>query len=347
MEELKLKGPHKRRHFLRLYKKCRDVRLRERYHAMYLSFTYSWREISEILGRKYETVLEWAQAYNEHGIEGLKMDKPSGRPSSLTHEQLSALKETVKVSPRKQGFDFSNWSCKRIRAFIVERFVVKLSVERIRQLMHKLGFVLIKPSYKYVLADRNERNAFKRRIKRVFSALGTNDVLLFQDEASVKQHPTIIAKWALKGTKEFVGTLGNHAKVAVFGAISTRGNFYHVKSKNINGKEFMRFVRHLFSVYKDKRIFLVIDNAPWHKSGEVQKFLLSCKERLTVVLLPAYSPDFNPIEHLWKYMREVVSHNTFFLSIKDIWNALSEFFRNLQNSPKQILSRCSTDYLFG
>mgnify|MGYP001597427724 CR=1 FL=1 len=65
MEKIQLKGKHKKEDFLRLYRKSRDVRLRERYQAMYLSFKYSWKEIAEILDRDYETILAWVKLYNE------------------------------------------------------------------------------------------------------------------------------------------------------------------------------------------------------------------------------------------------------------------------------------------
>ena len=347
-EKLKLKTDMTRDDFLKLFKKCKDLRLRERYQAMYLSFKYDWKEISEILGRDYETVLSWVYAFNVHGLEGLKMDNPPGRPSSLNSEQLGELKKTVQCSPRTIGLKFSNWNCKTIDELIKCKFKVRLSVERIRQILHELGFVRIKPSYRFVLADKLSRKRFLQRIKSVFSRFKSGDVLLFQDEASIKQHPTLSARWMLKGTKQFVNTLGNHAKVSVFGAINhALGKVYHMKSKTMNGKTFMKFVNRLLRSHKGKRLFLVIDNAPWHRSLEVGKFMKKNKRRLEILWLPTYSPDFNPIEHLWKCMRDNVSHNTFFSTIGELKNVLSEFFKKIYSTPQKIKSLCSPDYLFG
>src|SRR3989338_5571151 len=99
MEKLQLKGNRTKDDFLRFYKKCKDARLKERYQAMYLSFKYDWKEIAEIVGRDYDTILEWVKAYNENGLQGLNSIKPAGRPASLTGEQQDEVKRTVQISP--------------------------------------------------------------------------------------------------------------------------------------------------------------------------------------------------------------------------------------------------------
>jgi putative transposase len=346
MEKLALKGAHTKEDFLRFYKKCKDIRLKERYHAMYLSFTYDWKEIAEILGRDYETVLGWAKAYNEGGLQALNADKPPGRTSSLTNAQQSELKRTVQMSPRKLGFKFGNWNCKNLSWWILKKFRIRLKREAVRLLLHRLGFVLIKPTYKYVLADKHERKRFLRRFRHKCKSLSCSDLLMFLDEASVKQHPMLKAKWMLRGSKEYVKTFGNHAKTNIFGAITALGDVFHMKSAKQNSGVFIKFLEHLMALNPKKRLVLVIDNAPWHKSKKVQKFLDKVQDRIQVLLLPAYSPDLNPIEHLWKFMRCVVA-NVFFLKIKDLNNALTDFFKSLYSRTEKILSLCSPDYLLG
>lgn len=347
MEKVELKGKLTRIDFLRLYKKCKDMRLKERYHAMYLSFTYDWEEVAMILGRDYQTMLQWARAYNERGIAGLESDKPSGRPSRVTPEQQDEIKRIVQVSPRKLGLKFSNWTCKSLSWLIKKMFCVTLRREAVRNLLHKLGFVLIRPTYRYVLADAKERKRFLRRFRRKFSRLTKHDLLLFLDESTVKQHPLLQAKWALQGSKEFVGTLGNHAKTHVFGAINhAMGKAFHIKSKKLNSDVFMKFVERLMALNPKKHLMLVIDNAPWHTSKKVMSFFESVADKVEIIWLPTYSPDFNPAEHLWKFMKGVVS-NFFFPTMKELNTALTDFFRSLYQKKQKIMALCSPDYLLG
>jgi transposase len=347
MEKLQLKGNHTKDDFLRFYKKCKDIRLKERYHAMYLSFSYSWKEISEILGRDYDTILEWVKAYNEHGLQGLNSVKPSGRPSSLSGEQQEEVKNTVKMSPRSFGLKFSNWNCKNLAWWIFKQFHVKLGREAVRLLLHKLGFVLIKPTYKYVLADKHERKRFLRRFRRKFKCLKKHDLMFFLDESTFKQHPLLQAKWVPRGSKEHIDTYGNHAKINVLGAFCHAiGKTLHMKSKRLNSEIFMKFVRHLIAMNPDKHIVLVIDNAPWHKSKRTQAFLKTIKSLVDVVWLPAYSPDMNPIEHLWRFMKSMMS-NYFFPTMSELKNALTDIMRSFYRNTEKIMKLCSPDYLLG
>ena len=347
MEKLQLKGNRTKDDFLRIYKKCKDLKLKERYHAMFLSFAYDWKEIAEILGRDYDTVLAWAKAYNENGLQGLNSVKPTGRPSSLAAEQQDEVKQTVKMSPRKLGFKFSNWNCKNLSWWIFKKFHVSLGREAVRLLLHKLGFVLIKPTYKYVLADKHERKRFLMRFRRKFNKLTKHDMLFFLDESTFKQHPLLQAKWVPKGSKEYVDTFGNHANVNVLGAFChALGKTLHMKSKKLNSEIFMKFVKHLISMNPAKHLVLVIDNAPWHKSKRTQAFLKTLKGVVDVVWLPAYSPDMNPIEHLWRFMKSTMS-NHFFPTIGELKNALTEIFKNLYRNVEKLMTLCSPNYLLG
>ena len=347
MEKIQLEGSHTKDDFLRLYKKCKDVRLRERYQAMYLSFSFDWKTIAMIVGRDYETVLEWAKAYNESGLAGLEADKPPGRTAALTDEQLKDVKNTVQCSPRSLGLKFSSWNCKNLAWLVKKMFGVALCAERIRQILHALGFVLIKPAYRYVLANKHERKRFLGRFKRKFLGLKDNDFLMFLDEASVKQHPNIQPKWSLCGSKEFVGTFGNHTKINVLGAINHElGKAFHMKSKKLNSDVFMKFIERLMALNPTKHLVLVIDNAPWHKSRKVLQFLENLTEKVEVLWLPAYSPDFNPIEHLWRFMKEVVS-NFFFPKMNQLIDAITDFFSGLYRNRQKIMTLCSPAYLLG
>ena len=347
MEKIQLKGKHTKEDFLRLYKKSRDVRLRERYQALYLSFKYDWKEIAEIIGKDYETILFWVKMYNEKGLQGLNPDRPSGRPSRLTDEQQQDVRRTVQMSPRNLGLKFSNWNCKNLSWRILKKFGVKLKREAVRLLLHKLGFVLIRPSYRYVLADKQERKRFLRRFKRKFNNLSAGDLLMFLDEVSVKQHPNIQPKWSFKGSKEFIGTFGNHAKVNVLGAINhALGKTFHMKSRKLNSDVFIKFLEHLVTLNSTKHLVLVLDNAPWHKSKKVLNFLEKFSKKIEILWLPAYSPDFNPIEHLWKFMKEVVS-NFFFPKMNELTKAITDFFNHLYQKKQKIMTLCSPDYLLG
>jgi transposase len=96
----------------------------------------------------------------------------------------------------------------------------------------------------------------------------------------------------------------------------------------INAQSIIEYLRAIRNEYKsDKRIHLILDRAGYHRAKEVKKEARKLKIKLHY--LPAYSPNLNPIERLWKVMNEKVRNNRFFKSAKDFNQAIWEFFDNI------------------
>lgn len=77
-----------------------------------------------------------------------------------------------------------------------------------------------------------------------------------------------------------------------------------------NGKTTVKFLKKLTNIYKNKKIFLVWDNASWHKNKEIRGFLRTKQgKRFDLFNFPPYTPEFNPQEHVWKNLRQHITHN--------------------------------------
>jgi len=258
---------------------------------MYLSFSYGWKEVAEILCIDYDTVLEWARLYNEYGLEGLALGRPPGRPSSLTGEQLDAVKKAVQQPPRDMGLRFSNWTLGRLAGWIARKFGVLLCNERIRQILHVMDFSYVKPTYSYILADRKERKEFLEEFREIAD---NGDSFMFEDESTVEQHPSLHGMWVLKGAKAKIRTFGNHVKRHVFAAVNpVTGKAVSMVAKRLTADAFIGFLGKLLGSIT-KPLTLILDNSPCHRAKAVMQFLEGHKSRMTVLWLPKYSPDLNP-----------------------------------------------------
>lgn len=74
----------------------------------------------------------------------------------------------------------------------------------------------------------------------------------------------------------------------------------------------IKFLKKLLKIYQDKKIFLIWDGASWHKSKEIRAFLSETnkgKTRIELFNFPLYTPEFNPQEHVWKALRQKITHN--------------------------------------
>lgn len=78
------------------------------------------------------------------------------------------------------------------------------------------------------------------------------------------------------------------------------------------------FVSELSKAFADDSIVLITDNASWHN-------IESPCDNVELMKLPPYSPNLNPIERLWKWIRDHYLHNKFFEKIDELEQTLIEF----------------------
>ena len=76
-----------------------------------------------------------------------------------------------------------------------------------------------------------------------------------------------------------------------------------------------------------------MDQAAWHKSSALLKY-----PNILIKFQPPYSPELNPVEHLWKHIRTAFTHNWFWLSLEQLEDRLCEALHQLSETPKTIQS---------
>ncbi len=95
----------------------------------------------------------------------------------------------------------------------------------------------------------------------------------------------------------------------------------------VNGQTMSLFLAEVASRYPEEQVVMVLDGAAWHKSKE-----LVIPETMTLIFLPPYSPELNPVEQLWKGMRSQWFANRFFESMDVLEDALVEALRWVESS---------------
>jgi len=169
------------------------------------------------------------------------------------------------------------------------------------------------------------------------------DVLLFGDECGVQHAPTRTRTWALKGQAPVLLSPGGRKKQSIIGAVApATGAVTAAFISSLTARVFLAFLKTILNVYRDARkIYLVIDNARAHHAKLLQQFLKLVAWKLELIFLPPYSPDLNPIEDLWKMMREKVTHNTYFEHFDEMIMELRKFLEKCKNPSEEVRSRCS------
>jgi transposase len=98
------------------------------------------------------------------------------------------------------------------------------------------------------------------------------------------------------------------------------------------------FFDELAQEYPDREIIIALDQAGWHKAKD-----LKYPDTITLVYLPAYSPELNPVEKLWQCLRKEVTHNALFHKLEDMMDALEHEIRCLTSD--RLAQPCHCSYL--
>jgi transposase len=168
-----------------------------------------------------------------------------------------------------------------------------------------------------------------------------NAVIVYEDEASFRQSPTLHQTWAPKNSQPKIPTRGERNSQKILGAISMyNAQFtYKHQTEYFNAQTYIAFLEMtlLPEFYKkNRRIFLIQDNASYHKKPEVWDWFKQNRNKMEVFLLPPYSPELNAIERLWHYTRMHATHNRYFETPHQLCEALFATFSNVRKNPDNV-----------
>lgn len=93
------------------------------------------------------------------------------------------------------------------------------------------------------------------------------------------------------------------------------------------------FLQHVSQTFSDYFLVIQVDQAGWHQSKE-----LALPENIRLIKQPPYSPEVNPVEHIWDDIREKYFHNRVFDSLDSLTEKLCEALNDLEDDPERITS---------
>ena len=304
----------------------------------------SFAQVALVLRVHAKTVATWFSTFCCSGLQDTPRTKPTGRPPKLTPTQKATLATWIEEGPVKAGFSGACWRSPMIQQLICERFGGYYNVFYIAQLLKNLGFSFQKAAFVSDHLDENTRQAWRTttwpQILRL--AKERQALLLFGDEASFPQWGTLTYTWARRGQQPQVKTSGKRKGYKVFGLIEyfTGAFFYQGQDGRLNSAAYIVFLRRVLA-QTTQPIIRIQEGAKYHTSAEMKAFFAQQTARLQVVQLPTYSPDYNPIEKLWKKSKQQETHLHYFPTFEILTDKVEQALLKFANTPEEILALCS------
>lgn len=287
-----------------------------------------------------QTVYNWLHEFARDGWESLEYEKAPGRPPRLTKSQKRRLAEWIEAGPEACGYASGCWTSILIQDLIWQKFHVLYNRFYVCELLRNLGFSFQKARFvsDHLDADARQRWMESEWPRILQQAKQLRASLFFGDEASFALWGSLSYTWGRKGHQPQVPTTGLRKGYKVFGAIEFFSGhlIYQGTEARFQSLSYQSFLLYLLSQVSG-RVILIQDGARYHTSKATRTFLEQHKERLTVYQLPSYSPDYNPIEYLWKKVKTHATHNRYFAEFGLLVKSVEQALQVLATQSTEIL----------
>lgn len=287
-------------------------------------------QIAEFFFLDEGTIRNYKKRYLEGGIEKLLNDHYIGRLALLSEKDQALLISELESNVYP--------TTKSIIDYAEKEFGVLYTVGGMTSLLHRLGF-----SYKKTKGVPGKANLEKqKKFINQYNGIKTHGLVYFADSTHPMLNPILASGWIKKGTDFTVNTNSGRQRVNINGAIEI--NSLDVVSRSCETVDkysvcdLLRAIRQRNP--KDIKIYLVLDNASYNRSYLVRD--LATRLGIRLLYLPPYSPNLNPIERLWKFVKRKVMANTYYPDIETFRKEIMLFLRNIRKYKSE-LSTLITD----
>ncbi|NRA68105.1 MAG: IS630 family transposase [Pseudobacteriovorax sp.] len=289
-------------------------------------------DIARFLFLDEGTVRNWRRRYEEGGIEKLVNDHYIGRVALLDEQQLAELSEEL----ASQVFP----TTKAVIELVEQRFGVGYTIGGMTSLLHRLGFSYKKPKGVPAKADADSQRQFLRR----YRGAKVHGPVYFADSTHPMLNPILASGWIKKGEEFSIKTNSGRQRVNINGAVELASLDIIARTcDTVNQRSICDLLRAIRRKNPDEHnLYLVLDNAPYNRSGAVRK--LATQLNIKLLYLPPYSPNLNPIERLWKFMKIKIMANEHYDTIAEFRKALSEFFRGIRKYRSELESLLTDNF---
>lgn len=321
---------------------CGQIRLVRRIHALLMVLEGKpVATVATLLGLGAQTVRDYVNAFLWCGMASLAYQSPPGRPAKLTKTQRKELYALIAAGPEAAGYATGCWSAVLIQDLILRTFGVEYHPHYICALLDQLGFSFQKARFVSDHLNAAARSVWEEQTwPTIWRLAQAKDALiLFGDEVGFAQWGSLSYTWAPKGEQPQVMTTGKRKAYKVFGLIDYRSGrfFWQGQTERFTSDTYAAFLTKVLA-QTQQHIILIQDGARYHTSQAMNAFFAQHADRITVFQLPAYSPDFNPIEFLWKKVKKAATHLKYFPTFEALTTTVDHALLEFACLPHEILA---------
>jgi transposase len=273
----------------------------------------SREDAAKIGGMDRQTLRDWVIRFNEQGPDGLTNIPSPGVPPKLGKKHRAFLTRLVEEGPIPAVHGVVRWRACDLIMRLHEEFGISVSDDTIYRALKDLGF----------------------------SHVSARPKAWFQDEMRVGQKNKLTYRWARTGSRPRAIHDQRTQSTYLFGAVCPAlGTGAALVLPFCNTEAMQLHLDEIATkVSPGAHAILILDQAGWHGAKD-----LKVPRNISLLPLPPRSPELNPQENIWQFMRQNWLSNRIFKSFDDIVDHCCYAWNTLIEQPWKIMSIARRDW---
>jgi transposase len=330
-----------------LTKALTQKRIWLRYQAVVLAKQgRSAPEIAQALGCSRRAAQSWVAKYNRGGVQALHERPHTGRPPRLAGPELLRFRERLEAGPTPED-GVCTLRGRDLRRILKQEFGVTLGRQAMYDLLHRLDYSSLMPRPQHEDANPEVQEFFKEivveQIDAIAEAHPDQEVQVwFEDEARFGQKGTLTRVWARRGSRPRAVRQNKFTSLYVLAAVcAATGGVSALIMPELNTAVLNLFLEQFSrELPAGVHAVLIWDGAGFHTGAE-----LVVPSNVSLIQLPPYSPELNPVENLWHYLRAHYWSNRPYRDYQELEEEASRSLCAVCEDTETIKTVCNAPYV--
>jgi transposase len=302
--------------------------------------------IAHSLSCSLRAVKNWVGQYNRGGIEALREGPRPGRPRRLAPEHYARLKQRLDAPPTPED-GTCTLRASDVRRILEREFGALMGRQAVYDLLHRLGYSDLMPRPHHEKANPEVQEFFKEIVVEQVDAIAAGHPdeqvrVYFQDEARFGTQGTITRVWARKGSRpRAVRQNGREWLYVLMAVCAGTGAASALIMPKLNTAVVNLFLEQFSrELAAGVHAVLIWDGAGFHTGLD-----LVVPGNVSLIRLPPYSPELNPVENLWHYLRSHHWSNREYEGYKGLEEEAVRSLRAACQDVEKLKTICNADYI--
>ena len=258
-----------------------------------------------------------------------------GSESKLNQEQTQELLQHLK----KNTYLYVKDICK----YVKKTYGIEYSKSGMTLWLKEHDFLYKEPIKVPGKLDPSKQKVFIEKYEDLKANIGSDEEIYFIDAVHPEFQSQAVCGWIKKGEIKTLPTTNKQYRLHFIGVIALKKMEVFVREyKTVNAESMIEFLKELELASKASKIHIISDNGRANKNKLLEKYLETSK--IQIHYLPAYSPNLNAIERLWKIMRENTTYNRCYETFSDFTKAIRRFFEGVSKMEEILNKRINDNF---